>query len=154
MAFVVNLENCTEPVLKCSKTGISTLESCSGEIVGETGLVRPTIKVQVSDPSVVEGANYFSISGDIVRHFFITEKRSLTNNLWLISGKADLRYTFATAIKSSSGIVARNESFYNMYIPDGKIPTYAQKTLNIYKFSGQPFTLGAGTIILMTAGGL
>lgn len=154
MAFVVNLENCTEPVLKCSKTGISTLESCSGEIVGETGLVRPTIKVQVSDPSVVEGANYFSISGDVVRHFFITEKRSLTNNLWLISGKADLRYTFADAIKSSSGIVARNEAFYNMYIQDAKLPVYAQKPMSIYKFSGQPFTLGAGTIILMTAGGL
>lgn len=154
MSFVVNLENCTEPVLKCSKTGIATLESCSGEIVGETGLVRPTIKVQVSDPSVVEGANYFSISGEIVRHFFITEKRSLTNNLWLISGKADLRYTFATAIKSSSGIVARNENYYNMYLQDGKLPVHAQKPMSIYQFNGQPFTLGAGTIILMTAGGL
>lgn len=154
MSFAVNLENCSEPVLKCSKTGISTLESCLGEIVGETGLVRPTIKLQVSDPANVECANYFSISGDIVRHFFITEKRSLTNNLWLISGKADLRYTFADAIKSSSGIVARNESFYNMYIPDGKLPVHAQKPMSIYQFSGQPFTLGAGTIILMTAGGL
>ena len=154
MAFVVNLENCTEPVLKCSKTGISTLESCSGSLVNESGLVRPTIRVEVSDPANVEAANYFSISGDIVRHFFITEKRAITNTLFEISGKADLRYTFADAIKSSSGIVARNESFYNMYIPDGKIPTYAQKTMNIYKFSGTPFTLGAGTIILMTAGGL
>ena len=154
MAFVVQLENCTEPVLKCSKTGISTIESCPGVLVNETGLVRPTIRVEVSDPASVEAANYFSISGDIVRHFFITEKRAITNTLFEISGKADLRYTFADAIKSSSGIVARNEAFYNMYIPDGKIPTYAQKTMNIYKFNGTPFTLGAGTIILMTAGGL
>lgn len=154
MAFVVNLENCTDPVLKCSKTGISTIESCSGALVNESGLVRPTIRVEVSDPASVEAANYFSISGDIVRHFFITEKRAITDKLFEISGKADLRYTFADAIKSSSGIVARNEAFYNMYIPDGKIPTYAQKTMNIYKFNGTPFTLGAGTIILMTAGGL
>ena len=154
MPFTVNLENCNEPVLKCSKTGISTLESCIGSLVNESGLVRPTIRVEVSDPASVEAANYFSISGEIVRHFFITEKRAITNTLFEISGKADLRYTFADAIKSSSGIVARNENFYNMYLNDAKIPVHAQKPMSIYQFSGQPFTLGAGTIILMTAGGL
>ena len=153
MAFVVNLEYCNEPVLKCSKTGVSTLESCSGEIVGETGLVHPTIKVQVSDPSVVEDANYFSISGDIVRHFFITEKRSLTKDFWLISGKADLRYTFADAIKSSSGIVSRNTNYYNMYLEDPKIALMAKPTTNIYKFGSTPFKRNVHEILLITAGG-
>ena len=154
MAFVVNLENCTDPVLKCSKTGISTIESCSGSLVNETGLVRPTIRVAVSDPASVESANYFSISGDIVRHFFITEKRAITNTLFEISGKADLRYTFADAIKASSGIVARNENYYNMYIPDAKTPVNAKKTTNVYKFSTTPFALGSQTVILITAGGI
>ena len=153
MSFTIHLENNAEPVLKCSKTGITTLESCTGVIVDGTGLVHPQIKIEVSDPANVEAANYFSISGEIVRHFFITEKKSITNNLWIISGKADLRYTWATAIKASTGIVARNQNYYNMYIPDPKIPVMAKKTTNVYRFSNTPLSKSTGDIILITAGG-
>lgn len=153
MAFTVNLENCTEPVLKVSKTGITTIESCTGTIVDGTGLVNPQIKIEVSDPANVESANYFSISGDIVRHFWITEKRSITNNLWVITGKADLRYTFADAIRASTGIVSRNENFYNMYLQDERIPVMAKPAQAMYKFSNTPFSRNVHEVLLITAGG-
>ena len=154
MSFTVHLQDNSEPVLKCAKTGLTTIASCIGTIVDGTGLVRPQIKIEVSDPANVESANYFSISGDIVRHFFITEKRALTDKLWLISGKADLRYTFADAIKASSGIVARNQAFYNMYLNDSQIPVMAKPSQNIYKFSEPtPFYRSVHEVILITAGG-
>ena len=153
MAFTVLLEDCSDPVLQCGKTNISTIESCVGAIVDGTGLVRPQIKIEVADPASVESANYFSISGDIVRHFFITEKRSLTDKLWLISGKADLRYTFASAIRDSSGIVSRNAGFYNMYLNDFRIPVMAKPSQNIHKFGSTPFYRNVHEIVLITAGG-
>ena len=153
MPFVLNLEYCNEPVLKCSKTGITTIESCSGVIVGETGLVLPRIRIEVLDPASVEAANYFSISGEIVRHFFITEKKSITNNIWEISGKADLRYTFADAIKASEGIVARNENFYNMYLNDSQIPVMSKPAQSVYNFGSTPFLRNVHEIVLITAGG-
>ena len=153
MAFTVNLEHCSDPVLKMAKTNISTIESCSGVIVDGTGLVRPQIKIEVSNPASVESANYFTISGDVVRHFFITEKTSLTDKLWIISGKADLRFTFADAIKASAGIVARNENYYNMYLPDSRVPVMAKPSQNLYKFSNTPFRRDVHEIVLITAGG-
>lgn len=153
MSFTVNLEHCSDPVLKMAKTNISTIESCSGVIVDGTGLVRPQIKVEVSDPASVESANYFSISGDVVRHFFITEKTSLTDKLWIISGKADLRYTFADAIRASTGIVSRNENYYNMYLSDSQIPVMAKPAQNLYKFASTPFYRNVHEIVLITAGG-
>lgn len=153
MSFTVNLENNSEPVLLCAKTGLTTIESCTGVIIDGTGLVNPQIKIEVSDPANIESANYFSISGDIVRHFFITEKKSITQKLWIITGKADLRYTFADAIKASTGIVSRNENYYNMYLKDEKIPVMAKPAQSLYKFAHTPFYRNVHEILLITAGG-
>lgn len=153
MSVTVNLQNNTEPVLKMAKTNVTTIATVTGMIVDGTGLVRPQIKIEVEDPANVEAANYFTMSGDIVRHYYITEKTAITDKLWIITGKADLRYTFADAIRASEGIVARNEQFYNMYLNDSQIPVMSKPAQNIYKFGSTPFYRNVHEIVLITAGG-
>lgn len=138
MSINVGLFSNTENELIADKNP-NAITTCIGDVRGTVDLLNPTILVEVSSPYDVESANYMSITAGNTRYYFITGKRSITNTLWEITGRADLRKTYYDAIRSSSGIVSRNENNYNMYLKDDKIPILAHKTFSIYNFGGSPF---------------
>ena len=140
--MVITLYNNTEPVLKMTKTP-SSLGTCTGNFPGEIDLLHPDCLIEATD-SVMEEANYFSINTDPFRYFFIESKTCVRTGLWQIRGKADLRSTYAAAIQSSHGIIARNENTYDMYLNDGMIPVSEKKAVAIQEFPYTPFTHATG----------
>lgn len=156
MSFTLNLYNNSSSDLKAAKT-TTFIASCTGETKGNLNLLRPTLVIDATEANV-NAANYFTISGTIVRSFFIEEKTALTDTLWRITGKADLRATYKTQIQNSTGVIVRNENVYDMYLTDDKIPCSGKKCVAIQKFSGStPFTHATGTglrpITMLVIGG-
>lgn len=139
---VITLYNNTEPVLKMTKTPTS-VGSCTGNFPGEIDLLHPVCLVE-ADEATMEGANYFSLNTTPFRYFFIESKTCVRSGLWEIRGKADLRTTYAAAIQSSHGIIARNENIYDMYLNDGMIPVSEKKAIAIQEFPSTPFTHATG----------
>lgn len=136
--ITVGLYNNTENELIADKTP-SAVGSYSGDVRGEIDILNPTVLVEIDSPYDAESANYMSIDAGNTRYYFITSKRAVTGSLWEITGRADLRKTYLSAIQSSSGIIARNTYNYDMYLQDDKIPIRAHKTFSIYAFGTTPF---------------
>lgn len=156
--ITVGLYNNTENELIADKTP-SAIGSYSGDVRGEIDILNPTVLIEIATPYDAESANYMSIDAGNTRYYFITSKRAITGSLWEITGRADLRKTYRDAILSSSGIVSRNASNYDMYLKDDKIPIRAHKTFSIYTFGSTPFgnqPTGGGngnSVIMQVLGG-
>lgn len=132
MSVTVNLYHNDEPDLIALKTP-TIVGYATGAFKGEVNYLKPVIVIETTE-SEIAGANYFSVGGEVVRYFYIEEKTAITNTLWRISGRADLRMTYRAAIRNSAGIVDRNENNYNMYLNDTMIPVSARKTVSVAKF--------------------
>lgn len=148
MAISVGLYSNTESELLAEKTPTG-IASYSGDIRGEIDWLNPIVLVEAATPYDVESANYMSIDAGNTRYYFITSKRAVTGSLWEITGRADLRMTYATDIKQSRGIIARNTNIYDMYLNDDKIPINAHKAFNVYAFGNSIFTGGENNRVIM-----
>lgn len=103
---VVN-KNLGEPVLT-----LSTVK-CKEDV----DILNPVLELK-NDTNLMN-ANYFYVD-TWERFYYITDKE--TNNLGLfITGHVDVLKTYNTEIRALQGVVGRNESKYNTYIPDEKM---------------------------------
>ena len=148
MAITVGLYSNTENELVADKNP-SAIASYAGDVRGEIDWLNPTVMVEAATPYDVESANYMSIDAGNTRYYFITSKRAVTGSLWEITGRADLRHTYRSDILSSTGIVCRNTSNYDMYLKDDKIPIRSHKTFNVYPFGSTPFVGGTDSRVIM-----
>lgn len=142
MSFSVILQKNGSEDIKLDKslTEISTL---TGTLKEETSLIDPTIVFQ-GDVSKYIGANYMTID-TLGRKYFITDIVSISKGIFEISGHCDVLTTYASQIRSNSGIVSRQESNYNLYLNDGSFKAY-QNPIIVTKtfpagFSTQEFVL-------------
>lgn len=103
---------------------IETILSLSGVLKSETSIIDPVILFG-GDITAVAGANYMTIP-KFGRSYFITNIRSIRNGLFEISAHVDVLSSFADEIRGCSGIVARNEALYNLYLRDDQIQTMAR----------------------------
>lgn len=139
MAITVGLYSNTENELIADKNP-TAIASYEGDVRGTIDWLNPTVMVEAATPYDVESANYMSIDAGNTRYYFITSKKAVTGSLWEITGRADLRMTYRSDILASTGIVCRQESNYDMYLHDNKIPTDARKTLTIKAWNNTLFT--------------
>lgn len=146
--ITVGLYSNTESELIADKNP-SAIGSYVGDVRGEIDVLNPTVTVEIDTPYDAESANYMSIEAGNTRYYFITSKRALTGQLWEITGRADLRHTYRSDILSSTGIVSRNTSNYDMYLKDDKIPIRSHKTFNVYNFGSTPFVGGTDNRVIM-----
>lgn len=137
--ITVGLYSNTENELIADKNP-SAIASYAGDVRGEIDWLNPTVMIEAATPYEVESANYMSIDAGNTRYYFITSKRAVTGSLWEITGRADLRHTYRSDILSSTGIVCRQESNYDMYLEDNKIPTDARKTMVLRSWGNTLFT--------------
>ena len=54
------------------------------------------------------------------RYYYVSDVRSIRNNLWEIDLKVDVLMTYRTAIGECEGFITRNQYIYNDYIVDKK----------------------------------
>lgn len=119
MSLTINLMNNSSDTNVVSKS-TSTLSSVSGVLKESTSIINPTIKIEGVLPTT---CNYFYIP-DFGRYYYITDIVSISNDIFEISGHVDVLMTYAAQLRSCSGIVARQQNNYNLYLDDGSFKTY------------------------------
>lgn len=121
MSFDIVLQRNNSENNKLTKT-LTTIATYSGTLKTDTSIINPIIIVQC-DLSDVANANYMTVSA-FGRSYFITNIRSISNNLVEFSAHVDVLSTYATQIKACTGIVKRQENEWNLYLNDGSFKVY------------------------------
>lgn len=125
----------------------------SGYFRDSTSVTNPTIIVETEQAIVWH--NYLYIK-DWNRYYFIESIEVVRTGLWAISAHVDVLMTYRDTIRQQSGIIARQENLYNLYLDDNKFLVNAPRMVVTKAFPNriQPGnTTGAMSFILTLAGG-
>lgn len=146
MAFTVALQSNSSPKNQLDKS-ISGVLSVSGTLKEGTSVIDPVILVQAPLSTLVN-ANYMTISA-FGRSYFITDIRSIRNDLVEISGHVDVLSTYASGIRGNNAIIYRQENDWNLYLDDGSFQIYQNPSVLT-----RPFPSGFSTLefVLAVAG--
>lgn len=120
MSFNIILQRSDSPANALTKT-LANVFSLTGALKDGTSLIDPVIMVE--NAGIITGVNYASIA-DFGRQYFIKNITSVYNNMWEIALHVDVLGTYASGIKACSGIVAKQENSYNLYLNDGNYKAY------------------------------
>ena len=123
-------------------------KTVSGDFRGEFDLMNPKILVE-SSLTGIRKYNYVEI-GALGRKYFITHINQIRVGLCEISCHVDVLSTYATAIRSNSAIIKRQENKWNLYLNDGSFKVYADEVVLTKSFSGG---FSNPSFILAVAGG-
>lgn len=111
-----------------------------------TSILSPVLKLQLASKP---GYNYFMYDN---RYYWITDIVSITNDIWMISGRVDVLGTFRSHIKQTSAFVLY-DSTANTQLPDTRL---AIKTdCEVFTASQDMpwnFRSGLGTYLIATTG--
>lgn len=146
MAFTIALQSNSSPKNQLDKS-ISGVLSVSGTLKEGTSVIDPVILVQAPLSTLVN-ANYMTISA-FGRSYFITDIRSIRNDLVEISGHVDVLSTYAAGIRGNDAIIYRQENDWNLYLDDGSFQIYQNPSVLT-----RPFPSGFSTLefVLAVAG--
>ena len=146
MAFTVALQSNSSPKNQLDKS-VSGVLSVSGTLKEGTSVIDPVILVQAPLSTLVN-ANYMTISA-FGRFYFITDIRSIRNDLVEISGHVDVLSTYAAGIRGNNAIIYRQENDWNLYLDDGSFQIYQNPSVLT-----RPFPSGFSTLefVLAVAG--
>ena len=146
MAFTVALQSNFSPKNQLDKS-VSGVLSVSGTLKEGTSVIDPVILVQAPLSTLVN-ANYMTISA-FGRSYFITDIRSIRNDLVEISGHVDVLSTYAAGIRGNNAIIYRQENDWNLYLDDGSFQIYQNPSVLT-----RPFPSGFSTLdfVLAVAG--
>lgn len=146
MAFTVALQLNSSPKNQLDKS-VSGVLSVSGTLKEGTSVIDPVILVQAPLSTLVN-ANYMTISA-FGRSYFITDIRSIRNDLVEISGHVDVLSTYAAGIRGNNAIIYRQENDWNLYLDDGSFQIYQNPSVLT-----RPFPSGFSTLefVLAVAG--
>ena len=123
----------------------------NGYLKNETSVQEPVILIEKTNPALYD-YNYLYIE-DFKRFYFITGIKQIRHNLWEISAKCDVLYSFMTDILANKCIIdkAENSPDANLYLNDGSFVTDSRKYNEVIPFeSGLSLN---GSYILICAGG-
>lgn len=129
-------------------TTVRTALTCS--LKDNTDMLTPTILLSKSNISGATNFNYMYID-EFKRYYYTKSPVERKGGVLEIEGQVDVLMSHSNAIRNLYALVERQEYFYNLYMPDLKIPNVAYKRVQTIKFPTQPLTLD-GTLILAVSG--
>lgn len=121
MSFTIKLQTNTSSNNTMTKM-VNDVLTCDGALREGSSVIDPVITIE-GDLSTISKTNYMTIS-EFGRSYFITNIKTIRNNIVEISGHVDVLSSFADEIKKNKGIVKRQENVWNLYIDDGSFKTY------------------------------
>lgn len=127
---------------------ITQVKSMSGDLKNETSIINPTIRFIGSVEDIAD-CNYMYISA-FKRYYYIRDIKSIRNNIYEITAHVDVLMSYKDQIRNCTGIVARNENDYNLYLDDGVFKCYSNPMIQTFNF---PNGFGDFNFILAVAGG-
>ena len=144
MSCTIKLYNNSSDINVVSKYLTQISENITGVFKETTSILRPTIKIKFptieSESETVSAAgvilstcNYFYVE-EFARYYFMDDIKVITNDIFEISGHVDVLQTYGPQIKACSGIIARQENDWNLYLDDGSFKTYNNPWFKIETF--------------------
>ena len=121
MAFNILLQVSSSEKNKLDKD-VTTLATVTGVLKSETSIVNPVITIE-GDVSQFATCNYMEIPV-FGRKYFVTNIRSIRNNLVEVAAHVDVLSTYAAQIRANTAIVHRQENRWNLYLNDGTFRVY------------------------------
>lgn len=121
MAFNILLQVSSSEKNKLDKD-VTTIATVTGVLKSETSILNPVIMIE-GDVSQFTGCNYMDIP-TFGRKYFVTNIRSIRNELFEISARVDVLSTYAAQIRANTAIVHRQENRWNLYLNDGSFRVY------------------------------
>lgn len=101
---------------------IADIVTLNGVLKNETSIIDPVILIE-GDISAFTTCNYMTIPV-FGRKYFITNIRSIRNDLFEVSAHVDVLSSFASQIRNNVAIVRRQENRWNLYLNDGVFKVY------------------------------
>ena len=151
MAFTIKLQDNTSAKNKIGKT-IKDIKELTGTLRDDTSIINPVIQLKVNNISNLKTCNYMTIPS-FNRKYFVTDIKSIRNNIVEISAHVDVLETYKDGIDDNTAIIARSsqKDFYNTYLDDNLLATYQDSYVVSYNFP-QKFSKGDNNLILCVAG--
>ena len=114
---------------------LTQVQTMTGTLRNGTSIIDPVILV--SDVSDISGVNYCKIN-EFNRYYFINNIKSVNNNLWELLCHVDVLQSYADEIRAQSGIVERQENYFNLYLNDGNtFQVYQNPQIATIKFPAE-----------------
>ena len=130
--FTINFYINSSEKNKVDKT-LTLISSVSGTLKDATSIIDPVILIE-GDLSSFTGCNYMSIEA-FGRSYFVNNIRSITNNLFEVSGHVDVISTYKDAIRRNSAIIRKQQHQWNLYLNDGSLRVYQNPQVVTKTFS-------------------
>lgn len=146
MSFNVLLQVNSSEKYRVNKS-VSTLITLTGTLKNETSIIDPVILVE-GDLTSYATCNYMTIE-TFGRSYFITNIRSVRENLFEVSGHVDVLSSFKSQLLSNSGIIKRQENSWNLYLNDGTFKVYQNPQIVTKEF---PYGFSSPEFVLAVAG--
>lgn len=131
---------------------IEELVTLSGALRDTSSIISPTIAVE--DPNALV-ANYAYIQ-EFRRYYYIENVSVTPTGLYTLSLSVDVLMSFKNYFTQLSGIIARQENLYNLYLDDDKFLVNAQRMYVTKQFPNKvpaANTTGSKPFIITLAGG-
>ena len=151
MSLSVTFKKCISPVNKLYKSFGSGSASFNVVLKENTDMFRPVFILKTSED--IFTYNYIDGSSFSGRQYFITNVRSIGNDLYEVECKTDVLATWPSEIKGLTAIVNKQEGLgvSNKYLNDGSFISQVNEFNTSYNFEGG-FN-DNGVFILICAGG-
>ena len=150
MAISISFGSTTSEKRQLDKT-VSYSVNLTGTLRNETGVVNPTILVE-ANVSTLAACNYMHIPS-FGRYYFITEIRSITDDLCEVSGHCDVLSTYKTGIRTNSAIISRSsqQGNWNLYLNDPMLKVNSKSEI-ITKTGWSSFPKNQFSLMMITMG--
>lgn len=129
---------------------LTELANANGTLREETSIIDPVILFEDNSNGFTL-ANYIYIP-DFNRYYFINDITSVRNGLWQISCHVDVLMSWKNYFLNLSGIVARQENLYNLYLNDDKFLVNSNRQFVTKAFPNR-VTEGGLCYVMTVAGG-
>lgn len=113
----------------------------------DTSLMTPEVYINDTIPDV----NYAYIAA-LDRYYYVGLPTLMTGHIYRLPMKIDSLMSNASGIRSCSGVIARQEFLYNLYLPDSEFKVLANNNKKTLKFSRTPFTKSLNYIMTVSGG--
>lgn len=152
MSFSIVFYTNSSPVNQIDKS-ITEVVTATGALREGASILNPEIEIENNlAPLVVASINYAQISV-FGRYYFVTDIRTETNGLWVVSMHVDVLMTYKDKIREQRAVVARQAKYpnYNLYLDDGWFMSYQNPIIETRYFSN-PTPFEAEEYVLVIAG--
>lgn len=133
-----------------NKTLNTAVNAFTCSLKDDTDVNNPVILISKSKVSDVVSFNYAYL--DLFKRYYYLElPKERLGGMLEIQGHVDVLMSHRNTIKNLNALVERQENFYNLYLPDLKIPNMSYARVQTRLFPQQPLNIN-GTLLLAVCG--